>query len=60
MNNYTSAVANTIIRTNIDYHKIDRRMHSYELIRASVFTPLSVYISVVLLLVIQVFVGCSN
>ena len=32
-------MANKIIRTNIDHHEIDHRMHLYELIRASVLAP---------------------
>jgi len=27
------------IRTNIDHHEIDHRMHSYELVRVSVIAP---------------------
>ena len=36
-------MANKIIRTNIDHHEIDHRMHSYELICASVFAPLVLF-----------------
>ena len=35
------AMANKIIRKNIDHHKIDHRMHLYELTRAGVFAALA-------------------